>query len=405
MKWRQARGLAALAIGCSAFLMSGCSEKVTMIGAVVPISGEDSTYGIAVKNGIELAFEEIQAEEGYTPALELKIVDSESDPEKAKTHTSELYSEGALLLMGGVTSAEAKVMVSVADEYDRVLISPSASSPDLSGLSRSFYRIFPSDFAAASRMAQFVSQDLKIEEVVVVAEEREYAKGIQNAFRTAYENLGGSVMEVIEFPTNTSEFSGLMERVLTLEPKAVYLTAYGQEVGAMVQALRKEDYKGKILTTSAFASPNFIVPVGEDAAGVILTQSVFELDSDHAHIKTFAESYQAKFGEAPDIYAAHGYDTMKVVAEALRGRAPLPSEVPKGLRDVKDFPGVTGSISFNEKGDVLKYPRIYIISRDLVLQDYNERVRKQQDEIRKRREELKKKLDAINQQAKQMSDG
>lgn len=405
MKWRKARGLAALGIGVLAFLAAGCTEKVTMVGVVAPITGQDSTYGIAVKNGIELAFEEVMAEADYTPALELKILDSESDPEKAKDQATDLYGQGALIIIGGVISSEAKAMVSVADEYDRVLISPSASSPDLSGLSRSFYRIFPSDFAAASRMAQFVSQDLKIDEVVVVAEEREYAKGIQSAFRSAYENLGGSVMEVIEFPTNTGEFSGLMERVLTLEPKAVYLTAYGQDIGAMIQELRKKDYKGKILTTSAFASPTFIVPAGEAAAGVILTQSVFELDSDYAHVKTFVASFEEKFGQEPDIFAAHGYDTMKVVAAALRGRASLPSEVPKGLREIKDFPGVTGSISFNEKGDVLKYPRVYIIGRDLVLQDYNERVRVQQEEIRKRREELKKKLDAISRQAKQIGDG
>jgi hypothetical protein len=77
----------------------------------------------------------------------------------------------------------------------------------------------------------------------------------------------------------------------------------------------------------------------------------------------------------------------------------LASEVPKGMRDVKDFLGVTGSISFNDKGDVLKYPRLYIISSDLVLQDYNERVREQEEQIRKKRKELEEKLKALRQQA------
>ena len=399
MMRKKQRLLTILALTAVSILWTGCGETAVKIGAVIPLTGENDTYGLAVKNGIELAYEEILADAELTPKIEVTIQDSTSDPGKAQELLEQSYSDGALIALGGVTSGEAKEMIAVADRYERILISPSASSPELTGLSRNFYRIFPSDFAAANKMAQFVSQDLKIDEVVVVAEEKDYAKGIQGAFDTAFGNLGGKVAEVIEFPPNTSEFSGLIERVMTLAPKAVYLAAYGADIGSMVQELRKANFKGYILTTSAFASPQFIVPVGEAAAGVILTQSVFELDSDHAHVKTFVEKYQAKYGEAPDIYAAHGYDAMKVAAAATTGRAALASEVTKGLRDVKDYPGVTGSISFNEKGDVLKYPRLYIISRELVLQDYNERVRQQQEEIRRRREELRKKLDALNQQA------
>lgn len=390
---------------CLALLLLGCPQSAVKVGVVLPLTGDDATYGNAVKNGIELAFEEIQADNERATPVELMIRDSESDPEKASQLIEEVYDGGALVAIGGVTSAEAKEMIGVADRYDRVLISPSASSPELTGISRNFYRIFPSDFAAASKMAQFVSQDLKIDEVVVAAQQaQEYAKGLQGAFGTAYEGLGGKVVEVVEYPPNTVDFSGIIERVMTLAPKAVYLAAYGNDAGAMIQELRRLSYEGKILTTSAFSSPEFIAPVGEDAAGVFLTQSVFELDSDHAHIKTFVERYEAKYAKQPDIYSAHGFDVMGVVATAVEGRPPIPSEIPKGLRDdVKDFPGVTGSIQFNEKGDVLKYPRIYIITQDLALQDYNERVRKQQDELRKRREELKRRLDEINNQAKQIS--
>lgn len=402
MKWTPERLLATLALATLSILATGCGDQPTTIGVVIPLAGEDSVYGEAVSNGIKLAFEDIVAEGNQDPEIVLSIQDSGSDPAKAKELLEKVYDDGALLALGGITSGEAKEMVAVADKYNRVLISPSASSPELTGISSNFYRIWPSDFAAASKMAQFVSQDLKLDEVVVVAEEKDYARGIQGAFASALTNLGGKVVEVVEFPPNTSEFSGLVERVITLAPKAVYLAAYGADIGSMIQELRKAKFQGYILTTSAFASSQFIVPVGEAAAGVILTQSVFELDSDHAHLKSFVEAYRAKYNKDPDIFSAHGYDAMKVAAAAINGRAQLPSEVSKGLRDIKDFPGVTGSISFNEKGDVLKYPRLYVISRDLVLQDYNERVRQQQEEIKRRREELRKKLEQLNQQAEEI---
>jgi branched-chain amino acid transport system substrate-binding protein len=403
MKSNAARALASIALCALGIIASGCGDKVIPIGAILPITGDDAVYGEPVKKGIELAYEEIQANPDYATKMVLTVVDSASDSEKAKEQLAAQYDAGALLAIGGITSSEAKAMIAVAERYDKVLVSPTASAPELSGLSRSFYRIWPSDFAAASRMAQFVSRDLEIDEVVVVAAEaHEYAMGIQGAFLSAYEGLDGKVVETIEFPEHTSDFSGLLDRVMTLAPKAVYLTAYGEAIGQMITELRNRGYDGKILTTSAFASPRFIVPVGDAAQGVILTQTVFELDSDYAHIRNFVTRFKAKYGEAPDIFAAHGYDVMKIVAEAVQGRPPIPSEVPKGLRDIEDFPGVTGSIKFNEKGDVLKFPRVYIIGRDLLLYDYTERVRQQQDEIKKRREELKRKLEEIQRKAKQI---
>ncbi|MEE8523257.1 MAG: ABC transporter substrate-binding protein [Thermoanaerobaculia bacterium] len=403
MNSNQVRALEILALCALGIIASGCEPKAIPIGAILPITGSDNVYGEPVRKGIELAYEEIQADPQYGKKIVLTVVDSGSDPEQAKERLREQYDAGALLAIGGVTSSEAKAMIAVAERYDKVLLSPTASAPELSGLSRNFYRIFPSDFTAASRMAQFVSQDLEIDEVVIVAaKHHEYAMGIQGAFQTAFEGLDGKVVETIEFPEHTADFSGLLERVMTLAPKAVYLTAYGEAVGQMIRDLRDKGYEGKILTTSAFASPRFILPVGAAAEGVILTQTVFELDSDHAHIQNFVNKFRAKYGEDPDIFAAHGYDVMKIVAEAVQGRPSLASEMPKGLRDIADFPGVTGSIKFNDKGDVLKFPRVYIVGNDQLLYDYSERVRQARKAKRARAEELKRRLEEIQRKAKQI---
>ncbi len=397
------RSFTALALGCLGLLVSGCPQKAIKVGVVLPLSGENDTYGQAIRKGVELAYADIQADPDANVSLELAVVDTESDPEKATNLLEQQFSSGALIAIGGVTSVEAQAMVTAADKAELILLSPSASSPGLTGISRNFYRIFPSDFAAATKMAQFASQELKMNRVVVITEVQSYAKGIHGVFQPAFEGYGGEVVEVIEVPPGTSDLSGLMDRVLTLKPEAVYLAGFEQGIGSMIQELRRLKYQGRILTTSAFALPSAIARVGQDAAGVILTQSVFDLDSDFAHVHKFVKGYEEKYGESPDIYAAHGYDAMKVVATALAGRPALPGEVIKGLRDIKEFPGVTGSIQFDEKGDVRKFPRLYIIGEDQLLYDYNERVRKQQDEIRRRRQALMEKLEKIQKQAKEMN--
>lgn len=402
MSRKQVRWITLTGLVCLGLVVAGCPQKAIKVGVVLPLSGDNSTYGEALRKGIELAYEEIQ-EDGVSAMLELAIVDTESDAEKARDQLAAQYESGALVALGGATSDEAKSMIDVVDRFDRVVISPSASSPELTGISSNFYRVWPSDFAAATKMAQFAATDLKIQKMVVITEQQSYAKGIHGVFQPAFEGFGGEVIEVIEVPPGTSDLSGLIDHVITLKPEAVYLAGFEVGIGSMIQELRRLEYDGRILTTSAFALPSSIARVGKDATGVILTQSVFELDSDHAHVQKFVKGYQDRYGEKPDIYAAHGYDAMRVVAAALTGRPALPGEVIKGLRDVKDFPGVTGSIQFDEKGDVQKFPRLYIIGDDLLLYDYNERVRKQQEEIKRRRAALMEKLEKIQKQASDMS--
>ena len=136
-----------LLTGLAVFVV-GCQSEVVTIGAVLPLTGDAAAYGQAVQKGMELALEQIKAEsEDFQ--LELNVVDTQSDPNKANALLKEQYSNGALAAIGGVTSGEAKQMIEVVDRYDRILLSPTASGPDLTGISRNFYRIFPSDHTAA----------------------------------------------------------------------------------------------------------------------------------------------------------------------------------------------------------------------------------------------------------------
>ncbi|MGB6994259.1 MAG: ABC transporter substrate-binding protein [Thermoanaerobaculia bacterium] len=368
----------------------GCpGEEVVKLGAVLPLTGEAAIYGLPVQRGVELAFEHFQSQQDLPYQLELVVVDSESDPEKAKNLLIQVYRDGALASIGGVTTAEALQMVAVADEFDRVLISPSASTPQLSGISKNFYRVFPSDAREGATMGNFATQKLKAEKVVILAKEDAYAKGIQQVFKTEFERYGGEVLDLIEFPSLGSELSGLVERVMTLGPDAVYLAAYAADLAQMIKHLRDQGYKGTIFTTSAFAAPEIIAQVGRPAEGVFLTQAVFDIDSEDPVIRNFIDGYRAKYNLEPDLYAAHGYDSVMVLVEALRIGGRTSSELWKGIRSIRDFSGATGTVQFDERGDVQKFPRVYVVNEG-VLVDYEAEVERRRRELLERLRDLEK---------------
>lgn len=394
MRRKQALSLLSLAIGLAAL---GCNGDKVKIGVILPLTGEQATYGEPIRRGIEVAFEEVSADATYPHKLDLTIVDSAGDPETARKQLEDLYGDGAVAVIGGATSGEAKEMISVADRYDRLLLSPSASNPELTGISSNFFRVVPSDFRQASKMAVFATQTLGLKTVVVFAEAQPFAMGIQEVFTREFERYEGKVLETLEVQPHAGDVSGFVERIMTLKPDAVYLAAYEAGAEAMIHALKRAGFAGRILTTHAFAKPSAIVRTGKDAIDVVLTQSVFEVDSDHAHVKTFVNDYKKKYGEVPDIFAAHGYDSMRVLAAAMVSHQPIPSEILKGIRGLQNFLGVTGSIQFDDKGDVQQFPRVYVVGNDLTVYDYDSYVAQQKAILLDRMKRLREEAQSLGQ--------
>ena len=351
-------------------MVAGCAPDSSLqISAVLPLSGPWQIYGQPVRKGVELAYEELKASPDLPFSLDLVISDTESDAAKANKLLREAFDSGAVAVVGGVTSAEALEMVAVADRFDRVLLSPSASNPQLTGISRNFYRVFPSDAKEGTTMGNFGSQKLGLQTAVIVAKEETYAAGIQAVFASEFERNGGQVTEIIEYPEGAGDFSGLIARVVSLEPNAVYLAAYADDIGKMINELRAKNFQGRILTTSAFSTPEAIEQTGDDSEGVFLTQAGFEPDSEDPKVIGFVEAYRAKYGFAPDLYAAHGYDALMVLVEGLKQGADVPSDLWKKVRGLRDYFGVTGAIQFDERGDVQKFPRVYVVQNGTLV-DY-----------------------------------
>ncbi|MDH3403029.1 MAG: penicillin-binding protein activator, partial [Acidobacteriota bacterium] len=342
---------------------AGCAkEKSIKIGAVLPLTGAHQLYGQSIQKGVELAFEKLLRQESDYQ-YSLSVEDSASDPDRGAQLVEQLYSDGFTAIIGGVTTPEALKAVPVADQYDRVLLSPSASTPELTGISKYFYRVFVSDSREGTTMANFATQKLKISNIVILAREDAFAQGNREVFDTNFVRQGGEVLEMILFPSEGGDFSGLIDRVLTLSPDAVYIAAYAEETSEMILELRRQRFGGYVLATAAFASPEIIEKVGQPAEGVFLTQAGFDTKSEEPLIKDFVDSYRAKYGLTPDLYAAHGYDAVMVLAEAVKeSGGEFASDLWSALRGLRDFQGVTGTLQFDERGDVQKFPRVFVVN-------------------------------------------
>lgn len=389
----QARAIPTLvALTVLTLAFTGCAPEQARLAAVLPLTGIDAPYGLSLQRGLEVAQEELRAA-GST--IELTVVDSLSDPETAHARAAELYGSGHLAVIGGVSADELRAMAAEAERVERVLLSPSSAALEGFADAHYVYRITPSARVAATQMGAFAERRLEAETAVLVVEERTFARGLDEAFATAFATGGGKVLETLSVPS-VANVAAVAERIVELRPDVVYLAAHEGVVGGVVHALRRARFKGEILTTSAFARPGAIRDLGKEASGVLLTRDILDVEAD-GPARAFAAAYRARFGEEPDLWAAYGYDALHVLARALEGRPSLPSEVRKGLRDGIDaVPGVTGTVQFDERGGLVRYPRIYVVDDDLEQKDYLERQRT-------RRAELQAKLEKLHDKASQLT--
>jgi branched-chain amino acid transport system substrate-binding protein len=348
---------------------TACSRKL-VAGVVLPETGEAAVYGASIKSGLKVAFDEATAAHSAPEGLQIEYRDSASDPAQAATILRALFDDGALIAIGGVTSPEANAMIPIAERWERVLLSPSASAPDLARRSTFFFRVFPSDDLEGVKAADLLALTRNARTVLIVQEDNTYSRGLLKVFVGEYQNQGGRVVGSVR--TADPGWDRQVRDVLaTQQPAAVYICGYGDAIIEVLRIIRSASFEGAICTTSALNTATLLQRAGQLAEGVLLPLSGFDAESREEPIRSFVEHYRLTYGLTPDIYAAHGYDAALVCLSALRGsRTRDGSEVQMRIKGLSDTRGVTGLLAFDDYGNIKHYPRSHWIRGGRV-EDYD----------------------------------
>jgi len=331
------------------------------VGVVLPETGEAAAYGASIKSGISLALEQASAHHQTPAGLQVTFRDSASDPVRAAAAAESLYDDGALVVIGGVTSGEAKVMIPVADRFRRVLLSPSASAPELARISPFFFRVFPSDELEGVEAAEFLAITRKCRTVLILQEVNAYTRGLLPVFARELASQGARLAGTLRF--DETNWSAALRRACSGGgPDGVYLCGYGDAILSGLRALRMLGYHGTICTTSAISASSILQRAGVLAEGIFFPLAGLDLAGPDGPARDFIGRYRAAYNLPPDIYAAHGHDAAVAVIAALRG---LSERTGAGLRErlrgLTQVQGVTGPIAFDDDGNIRQRPRNYWI--------------------------------------------
>lgn len=331
-------------------------ENALRVGVVLPLTGDLAAYGNNAKDGIELAAQEQNDKASQTQGMTVRLFeeDSQGQAQIAVSAFQQLIAiDHVSCVIGDVASSPTLAMAPIADRRRIVLLSPAASSPDISKAGPFVFRDWPSDDFEASRMAGYM-KERGYRRIGVLLVNNDYGQAMLRRFSEQIQSFGAVVVDTETFPQNTVDVRTQLIKLKASHPQVLYLISYPKDTIVFLRQYSELGLKVPIVSTSSFEDPQILKTQGQVAEGVVFTSPIPPSRTDAA-VEKFRVAYEKKYGKEPGLVADYAYDALRLLVEAAKlSGGTTGDDLKSGLHKIKDFHGASGLINFDANGDVIK---------------------------------------------------
>lgn len=338
--------------GCTILKTGSVPEDSIRIGALLPLTGDMTDYGEGFQQGIDMAAADINSAGGIRGVpVTIEYRDSTGEPETAISGFNSLADSGINVIIGDASSTDTLAVAPLAEERKVVLVSPGATSPELSEYKNFVFRTISSDTYQGRGIAKVLTSLYpRAEKVSVVYVDNDYGKALAGSFIDAFSDGGGNIGQQIPFEEGRGDYDGICTELAEEQPDAVVLISYAEEAALIMNTAREAGMDDMVwIGSEALIDDELIAETGTYSEGMVATMQANRVISEQ-----FTERYQELYNRsAVNWPVPYGYDTMMMVSEAIEARGYTSEGIVEGLKDIR-YVGLCGAKSFDENGDI--YP-------------------------------------------------
>lgn len=361
------RILLALLLTTTLFISFACERRggVTNGGGTGPIligyygdlSGRTSSFGQSTKNGVEMAADEINKAGGIN-GRQVQIIteDDQGEPNKAATVVTKLINQDKVqALLGEVASSNSLAAAPKAQEAKIPMITPSSTNPAVTQVGDYIFRVCFIDPFQGEVMAKFAANNLKAKRAAILYDfNADYSRGLYQFFKRSFTQLGGQIISEQSYTQGDRDFSGQLTAIRSANPDVIYVPGYYGEVGVIANQTKQLGIKAPLLGGDGWDAPQ-LWQLGGAALNGNYISNHYSVDDPSPAIQKFVADYKGRYNILPDALAALGYDSMKVLADAIKRAGGTESaKLREAIGQTQNFPGVTGAISINQERNAVK---------------------------------------------------
>lgn len=350
---------------------TGSSSGPIKIGVPVPISGDYASAGQDIFHGAQLAAEAINARGGINGRkIQLVEADDACSAQVGAQAAQKLISQGIVAAAGGYCSSASLPELSAFHRVGIPYVMDASTNPQLTeqGYAQAF-RTIGRDDEQGPFAGKFISGFLKAKTAAVINDNTTYSKGLAQNTVSALKADGVNVVYNNSITPGQSDYTPVLTRVKSLHPDVIYYTGYFAEAALLVKQGKQLGITSQFMGGDATNDPTLLRTAGAAANGMIITTAPLAQFLG-SRGQGYVAQYQQKFGSAPGPYSVYEYDAVGVLAQAMKkAGSTKPAAVIKALHSIT-YQGVTGTISFNSKGDRANPVYITVIVRNQQFQAY-----------------------------------
>lgn len=356
-------GLAALAALCLLH-HPAWARQTLRIGFVIGLTGPGAPDDSDIWKGALLAVEEINAGADETlPRIEMTSHDTQNQPILAKAAAKQAVAAGAQVLLAPSYSSQALEAARVAQEHGIPIISVIATHPDITAVGDFTFRVCFNDHDQALVMADFARTDLGARTAVILTDlTSAYSLAMTSAFRDRFTSLGGQVLAEIEYKMRQHDFADVAGQAAAARADVMFMPGYWLDSAALLKDLQASGLASVLLAGDGWGSTRFADLRGELPVRGYYTDHWAPFMDDEAS-RRFTQDYSRRFGRMPVAGAALAYDAVRVAAlAASRAGTTRPDDLRRAIAGIRDFPGITGTMSFSASGETQKSVHVMELS-------------------------------------------
>lgn len=348
-----------LLTGCgSASTNSSSNENVIKIGSIGPLSGSASTYGVSVKEGAQLLEKEVNNAGGIDgKQVQFIFEDDQATADSAMQAFNKLvHDEKVSAILGPVTSGSTLAVAPNATSSKIPLITPTSTEPTITSVGGEyvFRGCFIDSFQGES-LAKYAKDTLgKKTAAILYNSSSDYSKGIADSFKKTFEANGGEVGEFLTYSSEKdTDFNAQLTKIKNSNPDVLLLPDYYNVVGLIAKQARGMGIESQLLGGDGWESEDLAKIGGDAVTGAIYMNHYYSGDTDE-NVKSFVENYKNEYNKEPDCFAALGYDSAKILVEAIKTAGSTDADAIKSALANTQLDSVTGNIKFNDERTAIK---------------------------------------------------
>lgn len=324
-----------------------------LIGSILPLSGKASQYGKWIQQALELAKDEINADGGINGKnLVIVYEDDQANPKLASSSMIKLVEVDKVpLVFGSWASSSVLAQAPIANKSN-VVVMCQGISPKVRDAGDFIFRMLPDTSVYMQRLVPYVMKKVNPKSALIMYVNNDFGLGLGQSAEKLLVAQGVKNVELQAFSQGETNFRTQLTIAREKKFEATLLFSYA-EAGHILKQAKELNYTSAFFASGTFENPN-IITIAEDAANGTIYPYHVDLDSPLEAYQTFQKNYKERYGRSAEAFGILAYDGLKILAEGLRKCGPDGACVRDFLYKLEGYKGVTGDISFDDHGDIIK---------------------------------------------------